>query len=208
MLIQKLVMKGTRVTIHYEDGTEEKLNYEIVLKNSLRKGQQLSEEEHTALVWQNDLYEAKSSALKLLARREHSKKEIKLKLFQKSFTQSIVDEVITDLSEKEYLNDFSFANKFADERLRKGDGVNKIKAELIKRGIDRIILDEIEHKYSDNDEVMRNAVQLAEQKLKNLSNRVTDSRKLQQKIYAYLTSKGYKHDQIQHALSKLDIKDV
>lgn len=207
MTIEKLVIKGTKVQVVYTDGTSEKLNYEIVLKNSLRKGQELSGEEYTNLHYQNNLYEAKSSALKLLGRREHSKKEIRLKLFQKSFDEKIVDEVVTELAQKEYLNDFSFAHKFAEERVRKGDGVNKIKSELIKRGVERAIIDEIEHKYSDDDTVTGNALNLARQKLNYLKKKETDNRKLRQKIYSYLSNKGYKYDEIEPAIIKLGLKE-
>lgn len=78
----------------------------------------------------------KSACLRLLTRREHSKKEIRDKLTIKGFDQSRVTEVIDDLSSRNWQNDARYAENYARFRSRKGFGPIRIVYELRQQGID------------------------------------------------------------------------
>jgi len=83
-----------------------------------------------------DLREA---ALRLLARREHSVRELSRKLRRKGWPDRLVEQGIDDLAEAGLQSDERFAENFARSRAEKAYGPIRIRAELGERGIDRAL---------------------------------------------------------------------
>lgn len=83
------------------------------------------------------LKEARGRGLKLLARREHSTRELSLKLVKAGFSESVIDAVVGRLAAENLLSDRRFAELFAEQRFRKGYGELDIARKLGQRGIDR-----------------------------------------------------------------------
>jgi len=81
------------------------------------------------------LAEAGKKALDLLARREHSTHEMGEKLRRRGFEDDVIDVVIADLHDRNYLSDSRFAETFVEQRLRKGHGERSIRSGLTQRGI-------------------------------------------------------------------------
>ena len=75
-------------------------------------------------------------ALRLLARRDHSKSELRIKLEAKNYDIRIINDVLDQLEKKDYLNDKSFADKYLKYRSGLGFGPKKIFHEMQKKGID------------------------------------------------------------------------
>ncbi len=75
-------------------------------------------------------------ALRLLARREHSQKEMQQKLLQKGFALSDITPVLIKLQDDDLLSDQRFIDIFIRSKRRQGSGPLKICAELQKYGID------------------------------------------------------------------------
>lgn len=75
-------------------------------------------------------------ALLLLARRDHSRRELSQKLFLKGFSKTAIHQVIQDLENEGLLNEDHFIGNFIRFRSAKGYGPLKICAELGKHGID------------------------------------------------------------------------
>lgn len=80
---------------------------------------------------------ARAVALRLLARREHSRLELDLKLRQRRFESGIIARVLDEYEVNNWLNDERFADVFAHQRFDLGYGPLKILAELQQRGIKR-----------------------------------------------------------------------
>jgi len=78
----------------------------------------------------------KDSALNLLARREHSKKELVEKLRARGY-ESNVEAVIEDLAEKNLQSNERFAESYTRARAAKGYGPLRITEELKLRGVSR-----------------------------------------------------------------------
>ncbi|MEI6746019.1 MAG: regulatory protein RecX [Methylococcaceae bacterium] len=81
-------------------------------------------------------HDIKNNCLRLLARREHSQKELLTKLIQKGFERADIQSVIDDLSANNWQSDARFAENYARSRLRKGYGATAIRYELSQKGID------------------------------------------------------------------------
>jgi regulatory protein len=80
---------------------------------------------------------ARAVALRLLARREHSRLELDLKLRQRKFETDLIEEVLNEYEINDWLNNERFADVFARQRFDLGYGPLKITAELQQRGIKR-----------------------------------------------------------------------
>lgn len=80
-------------------------------------------------------YKARSVALRLLARREHSRVELALKLRQRQIEGTIIEQVLDDYEAEGWLDDHRFADVYARQRMDLGYGPLKILAELQQRGV-------------------------------------------------------------------------
>lgn len=80
-------------------------------------------------------YRARSAALRLLARREHSRLELSLKLRQRKFESDLIDRILDDYEAEGWLSDERFADVYARQRMDLGYGALRILAELQQRGI-------------------------------------------------------------------------
>jgi len=79
--------------------------------------------------------------LRLLARREHSQKELLDKLAQRGFLPEEVKPVIAELAEQNWQNDERYAECYMRQRIASGYGPVRIRYELQQRGIDDVDLD-------------------------------------------------------------------
>ena len=85
----------------------------------------------------------KDAALRLLARREHSRKELLNKLTLKGYGKDAVVAVLDELARQGWQDDQRYADSYARSRIQKGYGPVRIDYELRKNGIESLNLDEI-----------------------------------------------------------------
>lgn len=78
----------------------------------------------------------RKECIKLLTRREHSRKQIQDKLSHKGFERHHVSEVIDELSVQDWQSDNRYAENYARVRCQKGFGPVRIAFELRQQGID------------------------------------------------------------------------
>jgi regulatory protein len=74
------------------------------------------------------------AAVRLLARREHSVKELKRKLEAKGHAAEEVDRVVADLGAKKLVSDERFTEAYIAHHARRGQGPVRIRAELRQQG--------------------------------------------------------------------------
>lgn len=77
----------------------------------------------------------RSSALGLLARREHSAAELKGKLESRGFDESITGEVLVQLASKGLLSDERYVASFIAHHAGRGQGPVRIRASLREAGV-------------------------------------------------------------------------
>ena len=84
---------------------------------------------------------ARKKALDLLARRDHARGELRLKLLRREFDPDAVEQALAWIEWKGYLDDESFARRWVGERLRKHpEGPMALEAGLRKKGIDATVI--------------------------------------------------------------------
>lgn len=77
----------------------------------------------------------RDTAIRLLARREHSAAELAAKLKQRGFDRGLIDAEVTRLTAEGLQDDVRFAEQFTEERVQRGDGPLKIRSALAERGV-------------------------------------------------------------------------
>ena len=205
MKIERIVKKDRRnVIIDFDDDSNLIINYEVLLKNGLRKGMEVSSDRFSFLIEENEKYKIKTSAINYLAKRIHSERELKTKLQQKKYDREIINQVVDELKERELVDDYKFSLIFIEEKIRtKLWGEKKIKSELLKKGINNEILSRVMSEKFPGDNSLENAVELASKKIKSLSYKNLEKRKLAEKVYAFLASRGYDYQVSKEAVEKV-----
>ncbi len=93
--------------------------------------------------------EAREVALGLLARREHSKRELVQKLRARDCPEDIITHVIDRLAMDGMQSDDRFAESFVRSRIEKGSGPIKMRAEMMARGLDEKVINKALESYTD-----------------------------------------------------------
>lgn len=93
-----------------------------------------------------DHLQIKESCLRLLACREHSRKELLNKLLVKGFGKDEILPVIEELALQGWQSDSRYAESYARHRIQKGYGPIAVAYELRQNGVDAVNLEEIVQK--------------------------------------------------------------
>lgn len=204
MFVNVITKKGNNVKILFDDESVLLLNYNVFIDSRLRKNDLVTGELLSELVRKNECFTIKNTALNLLARRQHSQKELLLKLLKRNYPKSLCLEMLNELEEFNYLDDKAFANNYAEEKIKKGKcGINKIKADLIKKGIDKKIISDIEWKYSDSEELRKSLYYLALKKINLLKTKEITSIQIKNKVISHLLSKGFTYEQVNDTINSI-----
>jgi regulatory protein len=193
MRIERIVKKNRKdVTVQLDNSESLILSLEVFLKSGLKKNDEISEDRFSSLITENIKYHVRQRALRLLARRQYSRVELKLKLLQKDYQPKLIEDALNELSDKGILDDNKFASVFIEEKLRtKNWGKRKLKSELIKKGVHEKIISKVLGELLAETDLSVNAQTIAIKKLKSLKYRNYDKKTLKQKISSFLVARGY-----------------
>lgn len=140
-------------------------------------------------------------SLGLLARREHSRRELEQKLLARGFAVSEISAELDALERERLLSETRFATQFVGSRARRGDGPVKIRAELMQRGVsDELIEQELQQVEED---WLREAERVREKKFGRAIPETYEERARQAR---FLQNRGYTLEQIRKVL-RGDIED-
>jgi regulatory protein len=139
---------------------------------------------------------AKSVAVRLLSRREHSAFEIRDKLQKRDFDETEIAQAIVELKQGGWLSDERFAEAYIRMRQLKGFGPIRIAMELNERGVDEIIVDEYLHA---DDDVWQQI--LERQYQKKYRNKAIEDYNDKAKRIRFLQYRGFPLDQIYRVVS-------
>lgn len=82
-----------------------------------------------------EFHDAKQKALRLLARREHSRQELQRKLEIAEYSRQTITAVLEQLAEQQWICDQRFAEMYIRKRMAQGCGPQRVMLELQERGI-------------------------------------------------------------------------
>ena len=134
---------------------------------------------------------AKSVAVRLLSRREHSAFEIRDKLLKRDFDETEIAQAIVELQQGGWLSDERFAEAYIRMRQLKGFGPIRISIELNERGVKESIVDGY---MQPGDEIWLQTLQ--QQYLKKYKNNPIEDYNDKAKRIRFLQYRGFSLDAI------------
>lgn len=170
---------------------------ETFLISRYKVGSQITDEEFYDLTRKSENKRAKEKAFYLIEHRDHSSKELFDKI-KKSTNEESAYLAVKKLKDLELINDAAFAKRYASELFnRKKFAAKRVKYELIKKGIDKEIVNEI-----IEDVEIDPKEQILELLLGKYKNAMYDEKRLKRAIAA-LQRYGYNWEDIRSVLEDL-----
>ena len=133
--------------------------------------------------------------MRLLASREHSRKELERKLLSKSHAAAEVEQVLDQLAAQGLQSDARYAEAYIHSRIQRGYGPLRIRAELKERGVSGALMADY---LCDDPDLWRDLLQTAHDR-KYGSSRTTD-RKEQARRARFLAYRGFSSGMIRQFL--------
>ena len=182
--IKLIGKRGQKFAIEMDDGSSIVLTGETILRNNIRRQQELSDADVQRLIAEDEYIRARMIASGYLALRRVSEKQLRDYLLKKGFTQQSIQRVISEMKEKGQVDDEKFAQLFVKDRMKlKPMGPLRLVAELKKRGIKDEIIDSVTMPFFKIDAQKELATRLAKKKINSLEK--YDSLKRKQRLYSF-----------------------
>lgn len=170
-----------------------------LMSERIKVGTEIDEKRFGDILARSEYSSALDKALGYISKTMRTKKQIVTYLNGKNYDAKTIAKVIDKLIEYDYVNDESFAKKYATEKeLLKGK--RAIAYELKIKGVDEKIIDKVINEADDEDEGCMHVA------VKYLKGRVLDYEMLG-KCYRYLLSKGFSYDVAKETLDKIKNDD-
>jgi len=146
-----------------------------------------------ARISEDSYRKAFNTALRLLARRDHSKFELAKKLRQRDFDSEVIEKVFLEFERLNYLNDDRTARVFIEQLFRRGCGARRILAELKRKGLKGEHITGLLNEIVPDGRERENAERVL---IKNMNrfDREIDRQKRKAKIYRFLCARGFSNE--------------
>lgn len=189
--IQKQKRNRTRVSVYIDGEFVCGLDEVAAAKSRLKVGDEITESELKAVVFESELNSAFERAVAYLGLAPRARKEIERYLVDKGYDRTVVTAALEKLDGYKYIDDRLYAESFIRSKSKKY-GTYRLKAELKKKGIAQDIIDELLEDGGDD-----NVYAVAQKYLR--SHRACDKQKLKR----FLAGRGFSWDSIDAAVSRL-----
>jgi len=130
-----------RVSVYLDEEFWTGMPQEVAGEHNLVIGQQLSDEKKSEVERQISEESALMSATNLLSFRDRSEKEMRDRLKEKEYGETVIDETIKRLHEYNYLDDQAFARQMVEQQLAKGRGRRAAQHALRQSGVDAELIE-------------------------------------------------------------------
>jgi regulatory protein len=176
------------------------ISEKVLLDLALTVGKELGHEQIAEAAKADDFDKAFTSALRLLDVRPRSEREIRNRLTQRNYDESIISDIVAKLRKHDFIDDAEFATVWVESRSRsRPGGVRKLRSELIQKGIARETIDSVVGSISESDEI-----ELAQKALSSRKAAIPTSRDERQAAYirdaGYLSRRGFNWSIVKHVL--------
>ena len=150
--------------------------------------------------------DCKECAVKLLAVKDRTEKELRDKLVQKGYEADEIDGAVEFMANYGYINDRAYAEKYLSDGINlRGHGEGRIKLELLRRGVSRETVEEVIAENMSFDASER----IAEVLDRRFADADMGNPKERNRIFAYFARRGYRSGDIRSAMnSRSAFRDI
>ncbi len=174
------------------------LDNEVIVKDGLRIGRELSAKEVKALTQADHYQRCLNAAFHFLSYRPRSESETRERLEKKGYDSTDVERVLAQLKRLDLVNDTAFAEYWKENRNSfRPRGQRMVKMELRRKGVDSEVINEVVEKIDDTE----NAYRAAMVKARTLS--LADYQIFRQKLGGYLQRRGFSYGVINNMVKRI-----
>lgn len=189
-----------RVNIYIDGEFAFGLTDDLRYKYGLSSGKEVTQEFIDDVLKAEEQNKVINHALKFLSYRQRSEKEIYDRLRKNEYDENMINNAIEYCKDQGYINDKDFAETFIRDKININRlGSQRIKYELMGKGISRDIIDKV--LVPDYDEELDMAMELAEKKMYSYRN--DDRNAIYRKLGGYLQRRGYSFDIVRKVLDQV-----
>ncbi len=175
----------------------------IATASSLHVDQVLSEEDVRQLRWQGSFSLALDRAVRFLGYRPRSRREVVDHLRRHHVDEALIEAVLDRLESLHYVDDLAFAQFWVENRVRfRPKGARALRYELRQKGVADALIDAALADLSEED----NAYRVVEKKAQQWH--AQPEKVFKQKVYAYLSRRGFRYEVIKEVLNRLQAQDA
>ncbi len=164
------------------------LTLETVVKNRLKVGQIVTQEQLEEMQLESEKHTALDKALHFLSATRKTEREIRTYLTKKGYLPAVIEYVIEKLREYGFINDREYAEAYTESAAKRKGG-RLIRMELKNKGLSDEAIDGALSEL-DSEQELETAKRILE---KYMRGKTTDKATLQ-KAYRYLMSKGFDYE--------------
>ena len=181
--------RGKRLNLFLDGKFTASLEADVLLKENLRVGQELSEEDFETLTRTNYFQRCFNAAIYYLGYRPRSESEIRQRLCRRGFDGDSVEAVIAQLKEQGLVDDIAFAQFWKDNRESFSPRSQWLtRSELRRKGVADNIIDQVVEGVDDGGSAYRAALSKAH----NLSR--VDYQEFRRRLGGYLKRRGFGYE--------------
>ncbi len=174
------------------------LDNEVVLKEQLKVGQELSSKEVDILTKADQFQSCLNAAFHFLSFRPRSEVETRQRLRRRGYADEEIDRVISKLKQLELLNDAAFAQFWKENRSSfRPRSRRMLNVELQRKGVESEVIKEATEDIDDTE----NAYKAAIAKVRAL--RVADYQIFRKKLGGYLQRRGFNYGVINSTVKRV-----
>lgn len=189
-----------RINVYIDNKFAFGIDEELKFKYSIHVDDEVSEDFIKDVLKAEEQLKVNNHALRLLSYRQRSEKEVVEALRRKGYEEENISYTVEYLKRNRYIDDDYFTKSFiADKQNLNGYGYQRIKYELIKKGIRKEIIES--HLIKDDHEEYELALNIASKKMKSYSNQERDA--IWRKLGGFLQRRGYSYDIVSKVLRTL-----
>lgn len=170
----------------------------------IKEGGEISEDDYRTILEEVLPKRAKLRCLNLLKSRDYTREQLKQKLNQGGYPETVIEQALSYVEGYGYVNDEKYAGDYiacyADGKSRM-----KIEYDLLKKGISKAVIERAWEKWREdgNEQDEEGLVRYWLEKRK--WNPQTSDLKERQKTAAFLLRKGFRMETVQKVMKNLDI---
>ncbi|MBE7052810.1 MAG: regulatory protein RecX [Ruminococcaceae bacterium] len=189
-----------RASVFVDDEYSFSLDLTSVLKFSLKKGKEITEDEIERYNREGNFAKIRDKAMDILSKKAVTKKMLLETLIKKEYDKNLSKEVVDELIKIGCIDDLEFAKNYARDAFEyKKHGKMRITTDLLKKGVEKSDIDEaflsLSFSYDDN------ILDIINTKFKNADFKDI---KTKNKIIRYLAYRGYNISDIMSCLGKME----
>lgn len=175
------------VHVYIDDRYSFSILEEDYIKNALYEKSEISQDEIDYICSELNLKSARFKAIKYVALKKRTSREIILKLESLGYDEDTVHKVVCELEDRGYVSDLDYAKKFIADRMNfKPKAKKLLKIELEIKGINKEVIDDVLEKL-DYDE-FNTAKRLVEKRFSNID---YSNQKAVNKLCNFLRNRGF-----------------